>query len=412
MICKARLILLASLLALGAAGVGCSSRPSGSGAPATGSGAASGSGSSSGAGASSASTGTGGSGASSASGASTSSSGTSDGGLPAACPASAAGDTPAGQDTTSPGSTTSFTYTNVGSAGAYDKVVDGWSKATGCTSDPNGMLCDTVYRMPVEVSGPLTPFDEDMSMVFGGPTELYQLAVYTPSGGDWQRTAYWDRCTTEGLAFVGNKHWYECGGFVQSYVNADGTAESATPVQFGGSIPAGTEVNVMSDVPCTGTGCGWSSGLALSGFSGDAAGSKIFVTKFRMPISTSTPAYWILPGQVLRSSQYGCNCRLEGCDATYKGGCGELDVVEVTGGVATTLVASTSIYSYQSCFGGVGQWDRPVNVTATFVVIFDAPSKQIGIRRLGATDFDFAGTIPAARVSAWLADQGETRALQ
>ena len=82
----------------------------------------------------------------------------------------------------------------------------------------------------------------------------------------------------------------------------------------------------------------------LKGFSGDAAGSKIFVTKMRMPLSTSTPAYWILPGQVIRSSQYGCNCRQEGCPAPYKGGCGELDVVEVTGGVATTLVASTSIY--------------------------------------------------------------------
>jgi hypothetical protein len=313
---------------------------------------------------------------------------------------------------TSPASVTAFTYTGVGSAGAYDKVVDGWSKATGCVSDPNGTLCNTEYRMPVQVSGPITPFDEDVSMIFGGPIELYQLAVYYPGGGDWQKVAYWDRCTTAGLVFAGNKHWYECGGFVESYVTADGTMESATPVQFGGSIAAGTEVNVMSGATCTDPSCGWSGGLPLKGFSGDSAGSKIFVTKLRMPLSTSTPAYWILPGQVIRSSQYGCNCRMEGCDATYKGGCGELDVVEVTGGVPTTLVASTSIYSYQSCFGGVGQWDRPVNVTATFVVIFDAPSQQIGIRRLGATDFDFAGTIPAATVSGWLADEGKTRAMQ
>ncbi len=130
-----------------------------------------------------------------------------------------------------------------------------------------------------------------------------------------------------------------------------------------------------------------------------------------MPISTSTPAYWILPGQVMRSSQYGCNCRGEGCDPTYKGGCGELDVVEVTGGVATTLVASTSIYSYQNCFGGVGQWDRPVNETATFVVVFDAPSQQIGIRRLGALDFDFGATIAASTVSGWLANPDKTRAM-
>jgi hypothetical protein len=223
--------------------------------------------------------------------------------------------------------------------------------------------------------------------------------------------AYWDRCTTQGLAFVGNKAWYECGGFVQSYVGADGTQMTAAPVQFGGSIAAGTQVNVMSLAPCTGTACGWSSGLALKGFSGDAAGSKAFVVKFRMPIGTATPAYWILPGQVLRSSQYGCNCREQGCDPTYRGGCGELDVVEVTGGVPTTLVASTSIYSYQGCFGGVGQWDRPVNVTAVFAVIFDAASRQIGIRRLGATDFDFAATVPAATVGAWLVNPAQTRAM-
>jgi hypothetical protein len=407
MVRKTRPPLFACMIALAALGWACSSRPSGS---VTGSGASSASGTSSASGAPATSSGAGsssGAGGSSASGGPISF----DGGLPPACPASAAGDTPAGQDTTSPGSVTSFTYTNVGSAGAYDKVVDGWSQATGCVADPSGMLCDTTYRMPVQVSGPITPFDEDLSMVFAGPIELYQIAVYAPSGGNWLEVAYWDRCTTEGLAFAGNKSWYQCGGFVQSYVDADGTAESAAPVQFGGSIAAGTQVNVMSDATCTGAACGWSSGLPLAGFSGDAAGSKIFVTKMRMPISTSTPAYWILPGQVMRSSQYGCNCREEGCDATYKGGCGELDVVEVTGGVATTLVASTSIYSYQSCFGGVGQWDRPVNETATFVVIFDAPSKQIGIRRLGATDFDFAATLPATTVSAWLAEQGGTRAM-
>jgi hypothetical protein len=60
----------------------------------------------------------------------------------------------------------------------------------------------------------------------------------------------------------------------------------------------------------------------------------------------------------------------------------------------------------------VGQWDRPVHETATFVVVFDAPGKQIAVRRLGATDFDFAGTVPAAKVTAWLATPGGTRALQ
>src|SRR6185503_9820347 len=120
-----------------------------------------------------------------------------------------------------------------------------------------------------QVSGALSPFNEDMSMVFAGPIELYQIGVYAPDagGGGWRRTAYWDRCVSEGLVFAGNKHWYECAGFVESYVTADGTAESEAPVQFSGQIAAGTEVNVMSDALCpdrtAASGCGWSSGVPL-----------------------------------------------------------------------------------------------------------------------------------------------------
>ena len=37
--------------------------------------------------------------------------------------------------------------------------------------------------------------------------------------------------------------------------------------------------------------------------------TKIFAVKMRMPVGTKTPAYWILPAQVVRTAQYGCNCR-------------------------------------------------------------------------------------------------------
>ena len=43
-------------------------------------------------------------------------------------------------------------------------------------------------------------------MVFSGPIDLYQVAAY--EAGDrsgYDRVAYWDPCTTEGLAFVGNR---------------------------------------------------------------------------------------------------------------------------------------------------------------------------------------------------------------
>jgi hypothetical protein len=288
--------------------------------------------------------------------------------------------------------------------------------ATGCVGDSDGTLCRTVYRQPKEVSGPLAPFNDDMSMVFAGPIELYQIAVYAPGQGGWQRTAYWDRCVTEGLVFAGNKHWYECAGFVESYVNSDGTAESDVPVQFAGKIAAGTEVNVMSDTFCSDStaqsGCGWSSGLPLRGFKGDAAGSKIFATKMRMPIADKTPAYWILPAQVIRSSQYGCNCRGAGSDPVYRGGCGELDVAEILGGVTTSLEATTTLYSFQDITGGGSvAFNRPVNESAVFLVIFDAPSRQIAIRRLGATEFAFAGSLSSQQVSALLDNAGTVRAL-
>jgi hypothetical protein len=252
--------------------------------------------------------------------------------------------------------------------------------------------------------------------VFAGPVELYQVAVYVPGAAGWLRTAYWDRCLTSGLAFTGNKSWYECGGFVQSYVTKDGTKESEQPVQFSGSIAAGTEVHVMSSQVCSGStaesDCGWSSGLALHGFHGDSKGSKIFATKFRMPLGGTTPAYWILPSQVIRSSQYGCNCRGAGSDPVYKGGCGELDVAEILGGVTTSLEATSTLYSFQDITGGGDvAFERPVKEAATFLVIFDAATHQIALRRLPQDAFDFASSLPQPRVDEWLMQVGAVRAL-
>jgi hypothetical protein len=342
------------------------------------------------------------------------------GGTPSACPASDAGNVASGADVFVPNTgkqaVTALTYTNVGATGEYAEVVTGWSKATGCVGDSDGTLCRTVYRQPKQVSGALAPFNEEMTMVFAGPVELYQIAVYRPAGADWERQAYWDRCVAEGLVFAGNKHWYECAGFVESYVTADGTAESDVPVQFSGSIAAGTEVHVMSSELCSGSTaaseCGWSSGLPLHGFQGDAAGSKIFATKFRMPIRDKTPAYWILPSQVIRSSQYGCNCRGMGSDPVYRGGCGELDVAEILGGVTTSLEATTTLYSFQDITGGGSvAFNRPVEESAVFLVMFDAPSRQIAIRRFGATEFDFAATLASSTVAALLANPGTVRPL-
>jgi hypothetical protein len=329
-------------------------------------------------------------------------------GPPADCPASDVGNTALGTDTPDPTGTAvpAITYTSVGTSGSYDRVVTS-TVAPTCVAN----VCT---KAATAVSGPLVPFDQEMTLVFSGPMDLYQVAVYDPASTGYARVAYWDRCSTEGLAFVGNKSWYQCNGYVQSYVTDDGTMDSPTPVQFAGHLADGVGVNVMSSTLCTGTtdgtDCGFSRGLALHGFKGDAAGSKIFVTKLRMPVGNVTPAYWILPAQVVRSAQYGCNCRGEGGD----GGCGELDVAEVLGGNTATPAhpeqATTTIYSFQGVTnGGTAYFQRPVYETATFVVIFDAPSSSIAMRRLGPTDFEFDTSIPAATVSAWLTDTGVAR---
>jgi len=95
---------------------------------------------------------------------------------------------------------------------------------------------------------------------------------------------------------------------------------------------------------------------------------------------------------------------------------GEIDIAEVLGGNTATPAhpeqATTTIYSFQGVTGGGADYfQRPVYETAIFVVIFDAPSSSIAIRRLGATDFDFASTVPESVVAAWLADAGATRAM-
>jgi len=80
---------------------------------------------------------------------------------------------------------------------------------------------------------------------------------------------------------------------------------------------------MMTGTQCTSKNCaGFYRGTANLGW----AGSKMMVFEIMMPQNTSvTPAIWILNGQVVRSAQYGCNCRGMG----GQGGCGELDLLEV-----------------------------------------------------------------------------------
>jgi len=75
------------------------------------------------------------------------------------------------------------------------------------------------------------------------------------------------------------------------------------------------------------------------------------------------------------------------------------------------MQATTTIYSFQGVTNGGGSYfQRPVYQTATFIVIFDAPSRSIGLRRVGATEFDFATTISSAVVDQMLANNALAKA--
>ncbi len=59
----------------------------------------------------------------------------------------------------------------------------------------------------------------------------------------------------------------------------------------------------------------------------------------------------------------------------------------------------------------MGRWSRPVKETAIFFVIFHAPTKQIAIRRLPATGFNFGGSMTDEQVNSLLAVPGGSTTL-
>jgi hypothetical protein len=100
-------------------------------------------------------------------------------------------------------------------------------------------------------------------------------------------------------------------------------------------------------VSCEKGGCdGFYRGTAYHGW----ADSKAFVVQFDMPASDPThiPAIWALNAQVVRTAQYGCNCRGMGAE----GGCGEVDLLEVLDS-ADKNKAFSEAYSFKTT-GGSG----------------------------------------------------------
>ncbi|TFK50961.1 hypothetical protein OE88DRAFT_1660119 [Heliocybe sulcata] len=306
------------------------------------------------------------------------------------------------------GALSSLKYTNVGGTGTYQQVTN-LLPGTFPSCDVNPSCIQTTKT----VSGNLAPFDEDLTMVFRGPMTLHNIAVYQPANASgtsaWSKVSSWAAGGDgDNLVFMNNKGgstsgtWSICGGSSQSYANAafSDAASSPNGLAYAGNLPDGQEVNIMTNTECTSSTCdGFFRGTANEAW----AGSKMFVMEVEMPSGGSTPpAIWALNSQIVRSAQYGCNCRGVGSP----GGCGELDIVEVITGQDQNQGIS-ELYSFKGATGsGSAFFTRPTSGSATYAVIFDVKTDQIAIQQWDSFDFG-TGSVSRSEIDGYLTTSGK-----
>ena len=140
----------------------------------------------------------------------------------------------------------------------------------------------------------------------------------------------------------------------------------------------------MTAETCQSRACdGFSRGTANHGW----ADSKMFVATFTMPPSSDAskvPALWALNAQVVRTAEYGCNCRGVGSP----GGCGELDILEVLLG-ADPNQGISEIYSTSGATGtgSAAFFARPTGDKVTYGVVFDEQTDSVAIQRFASWDY-------------------------
>ncbi|OWZ16560.1 GPI anchor protein [Phytophthora megakarya] len=304
----------------------------------------------------------------------------------------------------------SFEYsgTNAGSAtGTYGKVTD----MTSCSTED------------VTVTDPVGPMSEEVSMVFRGPMNIDNIAVFSGSSGSaWTKVSSYvaSAGTQDNMVFMNNMNidYTGANSSPQGYSTADGTGTATASTIFGGSLADASDTSVTGGGPCVSTGCevnimtstncadedGCAGYYDDMGFHGWDGGMKMFVTKVQMPTGSTAnlPAIWMLNAQVVRASQYGCNCRGSGA----VGGCGELDVAEVIETNTDQDKVSTHYYFYDGSVspGGDNYATRPTDSTVTYVVIYDNSGEGVvKIIEIGGDDFDFSvDSVSTTTVSTWL----------
>ncbi|TMW55002.1 hypothetical protein Poli38472_014773 [Pythium oligandrum] len=279
-------------------------------------------------------------------------------------------------------------------AGSYNRV----TALAGCK------------KSKVSVKNGIGPLSEGVSMVFRGPMNIHNIAVFQQSGGKWNRVSYYSQASKkrENMVFMNNKNIDYSGQNKhgpQGLATANGLGTASSPVMFGGKlseakepnkvgagpgISTGAEVNIMTGTKCTSKNCpGFHSSNDYKGWGG---GKKIFVTKVQMPKGgkPNQPAIWMLNDQVLHSGQYGCNCRGMGAP----GGCGELDIAEVIETNAARDRVSAHYYFYDGKINapnGDNWGPRPTNSATVYVTVMNDSGNGL-IKILELEDFDFGMT--------------------
>lgn len=298
------------------------------------------------------------------------------------------------------------TISGVGGNGSYDKVTNMQCPGTGASSG-------TCEKTPVSVSGPLAPFDEDLTLALRGPLEVDDIAVFTMSDAStWTKVSSYSKGNaTQNMVFLNNKgdsaksgEFSMCHGNSQSFASSNGATAASNASAFDGVLADGVEMNVMSETVCPASGgsCGFSRGVAREGWRGE---HKIFMVKAQMPHSGATdlPAIWLLNGQVVRTAEYGCNCRGMGGN----GGCGELDVAEVI--PENKEMLTSTVYSFKGSRGTSPVVPRPTDSRVVFVVIFSSTATKMAsnasivqILMMRPESVDIENAPSSERVAEWL----------
>ncbi|KAF0695073.1 Aste57867_14077 [Aphanomyces stellatus] len=278
-----------------------------------------------------------------------------------------------------------FDYNNQYRRGSYDKV----TALQGCQKENKWS------------EGPIAPYHEDVSFVFRGPMDIYNIAIFSTDGDrGWVAQSTYNRDSgANNMVFMNNANPQKFNGLSpQGYASADGVDFSREPVHFGGrledgrdpdnqwggpGITTGAEVNIMRPDRCDDGSCDgyYDPAYGLQGWSG----SKVFAAKVKMDRG-GIPAIWMLNAQVIRANQYGCNCR----GMADPGGCGEFDIAEAIYHGTDTLATHDYYLNLKPSANGHDTWAiRPIDGVATIVGVWDIGTGVIKVLQMSGDDFDF-----------------------